>query len=352
MTKATRHLRTYATFLLLEWGFYVLLWLPILYYVSTTDSLWEEKLLLSDALTCLPVAAANVILSVKLEKRLSSKDSPYSLIRNIAIILGSNLALSIPASFLEIAIYDWLSIDSLWDWSGEYINAYGLCFIAAFVTSSHLLIVFTAKSRKEGEKILHKEKELSEARLHMLSNQINPHFLSNNISAGIGLITTEPEVATEYFSTMSAVYRQMLQNSKNSLIPLQEELNYLDKYLYLMKIRFGESFVFKSNGCNQPLNGSYIIPGAAQMICENIFKHNSLSDEKPLSIELYITDDRLKIKNDYRPLKPTIHSTGTGIGNIKNRYGNLGMTVCIENDGSKFSVSIPLFANPVNTMSS
>ena len=123
MTKATRHLRTYATFLLLEWGFYVLLWLPILYYVSTTDSLWEEKLLLSDALTCLPVAAANVILSVKLEKRLSSKDSPYSLIRNIAIILGSNLALSIPASFLEIAIYDWLSIDSLWDWSGEYINA-------------------------------------------------------------------------------------------------------------------------------------------------------------------------------------------------------------------------------------
>ena len=186
----------------------------------------------------------------------------------------------------------------------------------------------------------------------MLSNQINPHFLFNNISAGIGLITTEPEVATEYFSTMSAVYRQMLQNSKNSLIPLQEELNYLDKYLYLMKIRFGESFVFKSNGCNQPLNGSYIIPGAAQMICENILKHNSLSDEKPLSIELYITDDRLKIKNDYRPLKPTIHSTGTGIGNIKNRYGNLGMTVCIENDGSKFSVSIPLFANPVNTMSS
>lgn len=340
--------RLFITLFVLEWLLSTLLWLPLLFYISTTLALWDWRILLTNCISCVILAFGNVWIASRLEKRLSSHSSNYDIAIGIAITLGLNLLISIPLSWFQLAIYDLLSGDSFWDWTGEYLNAFGLSFIAAFVTTAWLMIHFSEQSRHQAEDNLKRERELADAKIRILTNQINPHFLFNNISVGIGLISTSPDEATEYFSIMAALYRNMLENSKEKLIPLSQELDFLNKYIYLLHIRHGNSFKIETISPPTLPADAYIIPGVLQLIFENIFKHNSLSDSDPLPISMEITDDKIAITNLLRPLSQESVSTGIGNDYIKQRYASLGIHVAIRSESNQYIAEIALKKSAVN----
>jgi LytS/YehU family sensor histidine kinase len=126
------------------------------------------------------------------------------------------------------------------------------------------------------------------------------------------------------------------------LISLKEEINFLERYIYLQKIRFGDNFNVKIDLGNN-ISGE-VIPMSIQMMVENAIKHNIISQERPLSISIgLMNENELFVENNYQPRENVQGSNRIGLNNLKERYMFLtGKELTILNDGKKFRITIPL----------
>ncbi len=95
------------------------------------------------------------------------------------------------------------------------------------------------------------QEELKRAHLALqyqtLKDQVRPHFLFNSLSSLVTLINTDPEKATLFVHRLSDVYRYVLEQRENELVPVEEELKFLEDYVYLQQIRFGENLQVQYN---------------------------------------------------------------------------------------------------------
>ena len=85
------------------------------------------------------------------------------------------------------------------------------------------------------------------AQLQNLKNQLNPHFLFNNLSVLTSLVYKNQDKATDFINELAKVYRYVLDTKNSELVPLQEELEFINHYIYLQKIRFEDSILFEIN---------------------------------------------------------------------------------------------------------
>lgn len=186
-----------------------------------------------------------------------------------------------------------------------------------------------------------KELSLENAKFkyEILKNQINPHFLFNSLSVLNPLISQSPETAKSYINSFSEVLRQSLNFKHSSTIRLNEEKLFLEKYIFLLKIRFGESFNAKITIPENHL-GKRILPMVLQLLVENIVKHNKMSLSQPMIAYIEATDQGISISNTIR-LKSSIASWGIGLNNIRNRYKSLGYTIIVEENNDMFKIIIP-----------
>jgi LytS/YehU family sensor histidine kinase len=103
------------------------------------------------------------------------------------------------------------------------------------------------------------------------------------------------------------------------LIELREELNFIQSFIFLQKIRFNDNLNVNIK-VDAAFMNSYIPPLSVQLLLENAIKHNEISTEYPLSIDIYVEDSYLIMKNNIR-LKITLEkSTGIGLKNLEERY--------------------------------
>jgi len=157
-----------------------------------------------------------------------------------------------------------------------------------------------------------------------LKNQVNPHFLFNSLNTLSRLINKDAAKATHFVKELSDIYRYILEQKDCELVLLDTEMKFVENYISLMKIRFGDNLVVKTNISE---SSSYrIIPLSIQMLVENAIKHNIVSKEKPLSISLSVDgQDHLVVKNNLQK-KSSILKDDTGewekhgLKNIKSRY--------------------------------
>ena len=163
------------------------------------------------------------------------------------------------------------------------------------------------------------ERHYVSSQLEGLRNQVNPHFLFNSLNTLIYLIPEDAGKAVNFVQKMSKVYRYVLESRDSKLIPLEEELEFLNSYIYLLKERFGENLQVHLKGLDQK-PGMAIVPLTMQMIFENAIKHNVISTEKPLSIEVFFENDHLIVRNNLQRKNQVMDSTGIGLQNIKDRY--------------------------------
>ena len=185
------------------------------------------------------------------------------------------------------------------------------------------------------------EKEKIRAQLEVLRNQVNPHFLFNSLNTLYALLK-ENERGREYVKKLSSIFRYILDHSDKSQIHLSDEINFIKDFLFLQKIRFREGLKFNMDIPEHFLN--YLIPSnSLQLLVENAFKHNIVSKESPLEIDIFIdNNDRLIIRNNYQPRKDVI-STGIGHKNLIDRYSLLkGGDPLFMLKGKHYIASIPL----------
>lgn len=185
------------------------------------------------------------------------------------------------------------------------------------------------------------KREALQLQYESLKTQVNPHFLFNSLNALNALIDIDVDAAKEYTKELSRFYRDLLDLKGKELIRLKDELKLLDRYMYLQQVRFGSKFNFNiyQNGSEKAM----VIPLSLQMLIENVFKHNTISSDLIVNIDLTVSKSDLTLSNTYAPLKHGVDSVGVGLKNLKERIEYLtGKTLTYGVEADQFKVILPL----------
>ena len=156
------------------------------------------------------------------------------------------------------------------------------------------------------------------SQLEGLRNQVNPHFLFNSLNTLTYLIPEAPDKAVRFVQQLSKVYRYVLESRDEQVIPLQTELEFLQSYIFLLRERFGDNLQVEIG--DMPERKMAIVPLTLQMLFENAIKHNVISTQKPLKIEVFTENGRLIVRNNLQKKNQVMDSTGVGLQNIRDRY--------------------------------
>jgi len=189
------------------------------------------------------------------------------------------------------------------------------------------------------------EKENLASQYEALKSQIDPHFLFNSLNVLSSLVDEDTALAQKFINRLSHIYRYVLDQKDKELVCLEEELNFADQYIFLQKIRF-EKGVTLNTHINYASHNYLTIPLALQILLENIFKHNAISDEKPIFIKIETQGDFLIVSNTINKKNTIQRSHNLGLDNIKARYKYFtDVDVIVEETPEQFCVKLPLIPN-------
>ena len=194
------------------------------------------------------------------------------------------------------------------------------------------------------------KKENIQSQLETLKNQVNPHFLFNSLNTLVAIIPENPDMAVEFVQKLSKVYRYILEIRDRQTVCLQEELSALKAYNFLLEMRFGQNLTIRIDIPDDLLDQP-VVPLSLQMLVENAVKHNIISTQKPLTIDILSKNKRIIVQNNLQRKNQyggaiLEESTGLGLQNIQNRYQLLaGQPVDIIVTTQTFTVSLPMLMN-------
>lgn len=218
-------------------------------------------------------------------------------------------------------------------------------FCSLTVVAIYESIYFMNELRKSVEEKEMLKRESLRAELNALKTQVNPHFLFNNLNTLSSVIPENPKLAVDFVQQLSKLYRHILEVKDEQSILLKDELDVMKAYAFLLQTRFGSNLDVIIDVPEEKLN-KRIVPLSLQILMENAIKHNIVSSDKPLKIEVFAQNGRLVVSNNLQKKNQVNESTGIGLNNIRNRYKLLGNgQVEVTENGSDFTVSIPLIEN-------
>jgi len=177
----------------------------------------------------------------------------------------------------------------------------------------------------------------------VLQNQMSPHFLFNSLNTLTTIIPENADAAVSFTEKLSEVYRYILQNKDRELVSLNEEIDFVKSYLYLLRMRYPDNLTFEFK-INYKYMDLTIPPLTLQMLAENAIKHNVISKAKPLHIDIYIENGKsVVVKNNLQRKNSLDKSTKTGLENIRKRYSILGKKeIDVITSATNFMVAVPL----------
>ena len=192
---------------------------------------------------------------------------------------------------------------------------------------------------------LRREQKLREENLifqnETLKNQINPHFLFNSLNTLSSLISSRPETAEMFLNKLSAIYRYILENSRKDRVPLTTELNFINDYFELHKIRDDDKIELTIDVGNA--SEYNIIPVSLQILIENCIKHNMATRENRLRISISVENDFVVVQNNLQKMGTQLKSTETGLKNLAERVRLITRkALIVEESNNYFTVKVPL----------
>lgn len=214
----------------------------------------------------------------------------------------------------------------------------GFSILATFVANS-VLFFKNWKNAAVHEEFLKREKLALE--YETLKSQINPHFLFNSFTALSSLVYKDQDKAVEFIREMSNVYRYILEQKEKDMVAVKQELDFIRAVIYLYTIRHGENLVVNINV--DAADNEFILPISLQMVLENAIKHNEISVQKPLTVDIFRESDNIVVRNNLQPRQTLPHSSSIGLPNISNRYMLLASKdVSVVKTSTDFIVKLPI----------
>jgi hypothetical protein len=189
-------------------------------------------------------------------------------------------------------------------------------------------------------------KEMAQAEVAALRQQLDPHFLFNTLSALTALVKEEPELAVNFIGQLAQVYRYVLHVRQCELVPLNEELAFAQAYVFLQRIRHGDALHIALPPAGEVPTQFAVPPLCLQLLLENALKHNVASVRQPLHVHVRL-DVGAKCLTVHNPLRPRRlrpgESLGIGLPNLRARYAHLtAEPVVVTHTAAAFCVRLPL----------
>jgi len=230
---------------------------------------------------------------------------------------------------------------------GNYVVAIIITFIVSIsLYAFHFYRAYQESKLKEQKVIA----GTASAKFESLKNQIDPHFLFNSLNVLSSLIEENPDNAQKFTTSLSKIYRYVLEQKDKELVSVEEELSFAKTYMNLLKMRFENSITYELP--NDFGNAeARVVPLSLQLLLENTIKHNVVSEQKPLHITIFIENNYLIIQNNLQKKEVLQDRQGVGLQNIVNRYALISeRKVLIEETQEMFRVKIPILTKQIAFM--
>lgn len=221
-----------------------------------------------------------------------------------------------------------------------YQSWWFLILIAALLAGIAWLYAESIARRRKREATL--KIEQVRAQYEQLRSQVSPHFLFNAFNTLLELIDEDPKKAATYVEQLSYLFRSVLTFKDADLITLEEELKLVTAYIFLQQQRFGDALRIEWRVATGQKN-KLVIPLGLQLLIENAIKHNIISSQKPLLIEIQSDEYSLRVKNNLQLKAVMEPSTGFGLSSLKIRYEVMfKQNIIINQSANHFEVQLPL----------
>ncbi|PJJ61224.1 sensor histidine kinase [Hymenobacter chitinivorans] len=280
-----------------------------------------------------------------LDKYVGWKQAPgRRLVYTLLVSLGGSLAVIVLVQTL-ILLYEQRSLSELWSVrrAGAYFFPLATTAMISLFLHSRSFLMGWREALVRNERL---QKEMAQAEAESLRQQLDPHFMFNALNALTSLVEEEPKLAVRFIRQLSQVYRYVLDARQREVVPLADELEFAQSYLFLQNIRYGEALHVELPTAREVPSNFVVPPLSLQLLLENALKHNAASATQPLHLRIALDEagKSLTVRNTLRPrrLAPG-ESLGIGLPNLTARYAHLtAEPVRVERTEAEFVVTLPV----------
>ena len=283
------------------------------------EGLWVNFLM--NLPCCILIGYADYRVAKSLQKRFPD--------RNVIRIASSILLTALPVGLFAVAIN--YAVARLY---AHPFSIAGSVFPIMLWNSLIVLFIelffYNRRQIEQQRRLALMEKEKALYHFETLKNQINPHFLFNSLNVLASLAYEDAEKTNRFAKKLSGVYRYLLTTHDRPSVSVAEELAFVESYLYLERIRFGNALRIEIADCERWYDRQ-IIPASVQMLVENALKHNIATPEMPLTVQISVSLEGIAVVNNLQ-LRSSVMRSGIG---LKNRR------IEIASADASFTVKIP-----------
>ncbi len=301
------------------------------------------------ALYTLTLYGTNALFFIKLDALFVERFSKKRLFVGFAGSVVLSLIVIFLLHLFEEVVYNDKSLQEFLE--NENPESYIVSSIITFFVTLTIHAIYFYKAYNENKV---KEQKIiagtANAKFESLKNQIDPHFLFNSLNVLSSLIEENPENAQRFTTSLSKIYRYVLEQKDKELVSVAEELAFAKTYMNLLKMRFENSITFQLPTDFDNLEAR-VVPLSLQLLLENTIKHNVVSENKPLQITIFIQDNYLVVQNNLQKKEVLQDRQGVGLQNIVSRYALLSKRkVLVEQTETHFKVLIPILTKQIAAM--
>lgn len=304
-------------------------WLGYLYFIGLAAAIWQ----------------GNRYLLFRTRKRFTWFDKP---IEKLVLLFMNNIFYTTPLTIAWLCMwYNLAGFEGI-KWDVILIVALVNVICVLFVTHVYETVFMVKEQQNEQVKNSELQRAKAEAELAALKNQIDPHFMFNSLNTLTHLIKVNGTKALEFTENLAEVYRYILSQKDQTLVLLDDELDFTHKYTDLLHLRFGNALIIKKQ-FNGTAGKDFLIPPTSVFVAfENAVKHNEISEKTPMQIDVDIRNGYLTITNSIRERKTRAHSSRIGLKNLDERFKLVtGKGITTDKQDNKFVVHLPLI--PINS---
>lgn len=264
-------------------------------------------------------------------------------IKKILALLITVPFYTVPVSMLMLIGWYHLFLKGDVNWDVVYISTLIILICVLFIVHVYETVFLVKQAETDKLKKEQLERLKAEAELEALKTQVDPHFIFNSLNTLSHLIEEKPAKAKVFNDLLADIYRYILQNRSKDLVLLRDELDFLNDYFSLLKIRF-ENAVSLQLLIDKNIPDNYLIPPISlQILIENAVKHNEFSDATPLIITVESRNESIVVHNEVRRKTLRKATSKIGLQNLGERYKIItSKEISILQDQHAFNVVLPL----------
>jgi len=217
------------------------------------------------------------------------------------------------------------------DWAGTIFNNTIILLLLE-------VYYYVTRYRRTQEQLAHQRQQALQYQYDALKAQVNPHFLFNSLNILYSLVQTDQQKSLQFIDALSHMYRYILQKQGNDTVLVSEEMEFLDNYVSVLKMRYVGQFDVVIMG-REHIGTHRVVPYTVQLLLENVTKHNVISSRHPMQVIITLDQQGLTMTNPIRPRNAGT-SSGIGLRYLRQLYQLHDKQFTTVNDGKTFTAQV------------